>query len=63
MTTAQILREDLLRAERRKNEPFRKRMGYLQYLHLDLNFYKMKILLYLSLELIFCSMYPKTKTK
>ena len=24
MTTAQILREDLLRAERRKNEPFRK---------------------------------------
>ena len=24
MTSAQILREDLLRAERRKNEPFRK---------------------------------------
>jgi hypothetical protein len=47
MIDAEILREDLSRVERRKNEPFRKERVFqmLQYLYLNLNFYKIKIVL------------------
>jgi hypothetical protein len=42
MTAAEILREDLMRAERRKNMSLLKKNGLfqmLQYLHLNLNFF------------------------
>ena len=65
MTTAEILREDLMRSERRNNEPLEKNglFQMLQYLLLNLFFYKMKILLCLMLELIFCITYPKKRIR
>ena len=61
MSATEILEADLERAERRKNEPFRKEwiISGVTVLPLNLILYKMKISLCLLLELIFCSMYPK----
>ena len=65
ITAAEILREDLMRSERRNNEPLEKNglFQMLQYLLLNLIFYKMKILLCLMLELIFCITYPKKRIR
>jgi len=67
MNATEILQDDLERAERRKTEPYRREwaISYVSTLSSKSDFflYKMKILLCLLLELIFCGMYPKKRTR
>ena len=65
MNATEILQDDLERAERRKTEPSRREwaISYVSTLSSKSDFfYKMKILLCLLLELIFCTMNQKKRT-
>jgi hypothetical protein len=65
MIVAQILKEDILRDERRKNGPFRKEWSILYVIIFPFRYDSLQneyvILSLIILELIFCNLYTKKK--